>query len=82
MMKKVKGYALLAAVVVGAGVAVYAFGLTDEARSSLKGAARNVGASYKRLSNFVSDMRGVVVEDDTYLPNREDALRQWEALGY
>lgn len=82
MMNKVKGYALLTAVVVGAGVAVYAFGLTEEARSNLKNAARNVGASYKRLSSFVSDMRGVVVEDDVYLPNREDALRQWEALGY
>ena len=80
-MKTIKRYALLTTIVVGAGVAVYAFGLNDEARASLKGAARNVHSSYKRISSFVSNMRGVVVEDN-YLPNREDALEQWKALGY
>lgn len=66
----------------GTGIATYQFLLTADAKDNLKNALTSVNESYKKLTQVAEEMRGIVVEEDASLPNRERTLDQWKKLGY
>lgn len=67
--------------VCGLAYAAYRLLLTPAAREDLRESARSVSDAVRRLDDFVSERRGVVMEEDE-LPNRRKTEQQWEALGY
>lgn len=77
MRNRLIGFALL----VGAGALLYRFGLTKEARDSIKQVISSSKYAYSQIETVLSDMKGVTVEE-SILPNRASTISQWEKLGY
>ena len=68
--------------VAGTGAFAYTVLLDDRAKEDLKGAVRTVRDSYLRIQGVIDDIRGLVMNDEDPLPNRQRTLEQWQALGY
>lgn len=78
---RVRGKLVALALLCAAGAAVYRWGLTEEARESVRSGARSMREAWDTVTSAVEDAMGVVVDDGSGA-NREQALRDWEALGY
>lgn len=80
MMAKVRTYVAAAAVLTAATLALYRFGLSEDAREQLRGAARSVRDAYGRVEDVLSSGGGGHVPPED-LPNRRATEAEWEALG-
>lgn len=80
-MRRLRCLVTVAAVLGAAGYLLYRFGLTEEARESVKSAARTAREAGERVSAIIDDNAGAV-EHPEDLPNRRATVAQWEALGY
>ena len=66
---------------IGAAALLYRFGLTKEARNSVKQVIISTRKAYSQIEGVISDIKGVTVEE-SILPNRASTMSQWEKLGY
>ncbi len=82
LMKKIRNYTVGIVLLSGAVVAAYELLLTDEAKQNLSKSVAEMRKSVQDLSDAVHDARGVTVDEENYLANREDTLKQWEAIGF
>ena len=80
-MKRFVGYAIALGTLVGAGALLYTFGLSDEAKDGVRGAAQSVRDAYESVSQRMSDLYGTGSVDDVASRQREVA-HQWEDLGF
>ena len=80
-MRRLVGKLGFVLVLVGAGAIAYRVLLTDEARKSLKNSYSSIKDAYGRISEIVSDVRGIEQTEDE-LPNQAATRLQWEALGF
>ena len=78
---RLKNAIVMSALLCAAGAAVYKWGLTEEARESVRSGARSAREAWDAVTSAVEDAMGVVVDDGSGA-NREQAQRDWEALGY
>ena len=60
---------------------LYRFGLTREARESVKKVIRSTKRAYSTIESVLSEVSGVTMEE-SILPNRASTISQWERLGY
>ena len=79
-MRRVRSYLLASAALTAAVVAVYRFGLSQEARDRMCAAARSVRDAYHKIE-YVLSSGSVEYEHPEDLPNRRATEAQWEALG-
>ena len=63
------------------GALLYRFGLTREARESVKKVIRSTKRAYSTIESVLSEVSGVTMEE-SILPNRASTISQWERLGY
>ena len=80
-MKRFMGYAIALGTLVGAGALLYRFGLSDEAKDGVRGAAQSVRDAYESVSQRLGDLYGAGAADDMTSRQR-DVERQWEVLGF
>lgn len=80
-MNKIARYATVFGVLAGGCALLYRFGLSDEAKTSLKNAARSVHETYEQVSEKISDLYGTEVTEDMDERRREIGA-QWERLGF
>lgn len=80
MMAKIRTYAAAGAVLTTAALALYRFGLSEDAREQLRGAARSVRDACGRIEDVLSSGAAANVRPED-LPNRRATEAQWEALG-
>jgi len=80
MIDSIKKALVSLALLVGGTAAAYAFLLDDNAKQSVKKALGTVKSSVSTLGELAAEAKGTIVEGD--LPNREDALRQWQEIGF
>ena len=80
-MEKLRNSLISLLLVLGAGALLYRFGLTKEARNSVKQVISSTRNAYNQIENVLSDMKGVTVEE-SILPNRASTISQWEKLGF
>ena len=82
-MRDVRNRLVFLGVLATAGFVAYHLLLTEEARSSLKGAVGTVQDSYHRASEAIEGTKGIVMDEGKVaLPNREHTAAQWAALGF
>lgn len=67
--------------VAAGGALLYRFGLTREARESVKKVIRSTKRAYSTIESVLSEVSGVTMEE-SILPNRASTISQWERLGY
>ena len=67
--------------VAAGGALLYRFGLTCEARESVKKVIRSTKRAYSTIESVLSEVSGVTMEE-SILPNRASTISQWERLGY
>lgn len=79
-MAKIRTYVAAGAVLTAATLALYRFGLSEDAREQLRGAARSVRDAYGRVEDVLSSGGTARVRPED-LPNRRATEAQWEALG-
>ncbi|HQE69989.1 MAG TPA: hypothetical protein PK071_02580 [Atopobiaceae bacterium] len=80
-MEKIRNRAISLLLVVSAGALLYHFGLTKEARASIRKVIGTVHAAYIQIGGTLSDINGTIMDEDM-LPNRASTISQWEKLGY
>ena len=80
-MEKLRNNAIALLLVVSAGALLYRFGLTDEARASVKRMASTTKNAYKQIEAILSEINGVQMQE-SILPNRASTISQWEKMGY
>ena len=80
-MEKLRNQLIALLLTIGAGALIYRFGLTKEARDSIKQVISSSKNAYSQIETVLSDMKGVTVEE-AVLPNRASTISQWEKLGY
>ena len=80
-MEKLRNSLISLLLVLGAGALLYRFGLTKEARNSVKQVISSTRNAYNQIESVLSDMKGVTVEE-SILPNRASTISQWEKLGF
>lgn len=80
-MEKLRNRLISLLLVLGAGALLYRFGLTKEARDSVKQVISSTRNAYNQIESVLSDMKGVTVEE-AILPNRASTISQWEKLGF
>ena len=80
-MEKLRNNLISLLLVLGAGALLYRFGLTKEARNSVKQVISSTRNAYNQIESVLSDMKGVTVEE-SILPNRASTISQWEKLGF
>lgn len=80
-MEKIRNNIIGLLLVAGTGMILYRFGLTKEARSSVKRLIATLRAAYRQIEGVLADASGVTMEEDM-LPNRAATISQWEELGY
>ena len=80
-MEKLRNRLISLLLVLGAGALLYRFGLTKEARNSVKQVISSTRNAYNQIESVLSDMKGVTVEE-SILPNRASTISQWEKLGF
>ena len=80
-MEKLRNNLISLLLVLGAGALMYRFGLTKEARNSVKQVISSTRNAYNQIESVLSDMKGVTVEE-SILPNRASTISQWEKLGF
>ena len=82
-LKMIKWAGIAVLVVVGAGVIFYNVALTREAKEAIKHAGSDMNQSYKKVKTVISDITGIVMEEDVEnLANRQATISEWESLGY
>lgn len=80
-MEKIRNNIIGLLLVAGAAAMLYRFGLTKEARDSVRKLVGTVRTAYRQIEGVLSDISGTTMEEDT-LPNRASTISQWEKLGY
>lgn len=80
-MEKLRNRITSLLLIAGAAALIYRFGLTKEARASIKKAISTVRAAYSQIEGVLLDINGTVM-DEEMLPNRAATISQWEKLGY
>lgn len=80
-MEKLRNRLISLLLLVGGGALLYRFGLTKEARNSIKQVIESTRNAYAQVEMVLSDIKGVTVEE-AVLPNRASTISQWEKLGY
>lgn len=81
-MGRLKGTLILTLVAGGLGYAAYRVLLDENARESLASAAKTMGQAYDSIRTRVEELKGIEVEDDQPLANRQAAEQAWARLGY
>ena len=67
--------------VAAGGALLYRFGLTREARESVKKVIRSTKRAYSTIESVLSEVSGGT-EEEAIPPNRAATISQWERLGY
>ena len=80
-MERLRNQAISLLLVIGAGALLYRFGLTKEARDSIKQAFQSTKKAYEQIETIMSDAKGVQMQE-SILPNRASTISQWEKMGY
>ena len=80
-MKRLRASLIGIALITGTGVTAYQLLLTKEAKQALRAAVTSVGKTATALHATVQEQQGVLMEEEK-LPNSEQTLREWDALGY
>ena len=80
-MKRLRASLIGIALITGTGVTAYQLFLTKEAKQALRAAVTSVGKTATALRATVQEQQGVLMEEEK-LPNSEQTLREWDALGY
>ena len=79
---RLKSTLATAAVLALAGICVYRFGLSEEAKGGLKKAVSSVKSSCDRINRIIEDAQGVTMKDESPLPNAQSTAAQWKAIGF
>ena len=80
-MVKLRNRLITLLLVAAGGALLYRFGLTREARESVKKVIRSTKRAYSTIESVLSEVSGVTMEE-SILPNRASTISQWERLGY
>lgn len=80
-MVKLRNRLITLLLVAAGGGFLYRFGLTREARESVKKVIRSTKRAYSTIESVLSEVSGVTMEE-SILPNRASTISQWERLGY
>ncbi|MDO5107926.1 MAG: hypothetical protein Q4D39_06590 [Coriobacteriaceae bacterium] len=80
-MIKLRNRLITLLLVATGGALLYRFGLTREARESVKKVIRSTKRAYSTIESVLSEVSGVTMEE-SILPNRASTISQWERLGY
>ena len=80
-MRALKGRLIALGVLAGSVALLYHYGLSDEAKTRLKGAAKSMKDALEQINEVVTDAQGHVMQEDE-LPNRVETEAQWEARGF